>query len=140
ALGLGAVEEGRVDRAGRHRVDLDAVRAEVAGEAAREAHHARLGDAVPEVGVRRVGGDGRQIYDSPLPAGNHSAGNGLNESDWRLEVDAQDAGALRVGVLVDRHRRLHAGVVDQHVDRAERLDQPRNAGEVGEVIDQVALL
>src|SRR5688572_6916794 len=53
-----------LDRARRHRVHLDAVPAEVAREAARHAGDAGLGDAVPEVGMRLVGGDRGEIDDA----------------------------------------------------------------------------
>ena len=44
-----------------------------------------------------------------------------------------------LGVVVDGNRGLHAGVVDQDVNLAERLDQLGNAGEVGQVVLDFAL-
>jgi hypothetical protein len=63
----------------------------------------------------------------------------LDQGDRRFQVHPQDARALRVGVLADGDGVLHAGVVDEDVDLAERVDQRRDAPQVGQVVGDLAL-
>ena len=71
-----------------------------------------------------------------LMARDHLARHGADQLDRGLEVHRENALARRLGVVVDRKPVLHAGVVDQHVDPPERVHQPRDAGQVGEIVGQ----
>ena len=88
--------------------------------------------------MRGVRGDRGEVDDPAGAARDHLLGHRADQLDRRFQVDAQDALALFLGVVVDGNRVLHAGVVDQDVDLAERIDQLRNAGEVGKVVLDLA--
>jgi len=115
------------------------VPAEVRGEALGHADDAGLGDAVPEVRVRLPGRDRGEVDDAPLAPRDHLLRHRPDQLHRRLGVDAQDAAAHLLGVTLDRHRVLHASVVDQDVNLAERVDQLRDSRKVREVVGNFTL-
>ena len=116
------------------------MRPEQRGEAAREADDARFRDAVPKIGVGAVGGDGREVDDPAGLARDHLLRQRTNQLDRRFEIHGEDAPSRFLGVAVDGDRSLHAGVIDEDVDLAERLGHSWDAGDVGKVVDDIARL
>src|SRR5882762_8049229 len=113
ALRLRFPEQLGFHRSRRHRVHLDAVRAQIRCKTAGEADDPGLRHAVPEVGVRREGGDRRHTDDAAALSPDHLLREGADQLHRRFEVDAQDTPARFVRIAVDRDRGLHAGVVDK---------------------------
>ena len=108
-------------QAGRHRVDADAVGAQLRGEHLGEHVDRRLRAAVVRSpGARRGGGPRRDVHD---PAGgaapDHLAPDRLAAEHGALHVDGEDAVPLLLADLEHGAHRHVAREVDQHVDRAE---------------------
>src|SRR6267378_7006118 len=140
ALGLRFPEQLGFHRPRRHRVHLDAVRAQIGCKTSGEADDPGLRHPVPEVGVRREGGDRRHIDDAAAFPLDHLLREGADQLHRRFEVDAQDALPRFFGVALDRDGRLHAGIVDEDVDGAERFDERRDALQVFKIICNTARL
>src|SRR2546425_591101 len=134
ALGLRLPEQLGFHRPRRHRIHLDAVRAQIGRKTAGEADHPGLRHAVPQVGVRREGGHRSDVDDAAALSLDHLLREGADQLHRRFEVDPQDAPARLFGVALDRHRRLHAGIVDEHVDCAEGFDERGDALQVFKII------
>ena len=86
------------------------------------------------------GGDRADVHDAPGFPLLHLRRNRLDERHRRAQVDGEDLLHLRFRELVVRRAVEHAGVVDEDVDLAERSDELRDAGEVSQVVDDVARL
>src|SRR5216684_8109065 len=74
------------DRPRRHRVHLDAVRAQIGCKTSGKADDPGLGHAVPEVGVRREGGDRRHTDDAAALSPDHLLREGADQLHRRFEV------------------------------------------------------
>ena len=111
------------DEPGRHRVDRDAARRELAGR--------RLGQP-DEPGLRRavvrlahlagLPGHRRDVDDPPAPRLEHRAGDGLGHPEGAEQVRLED---LAPRLLAHPHDQVVAGdarVVDEDVDLAERIE------------------
>jgi hypothetical protein len=69
--------------------------------------------------------DGADVDDAPAAAlGDHLLGGELRAEEGALEVDRQHLLVLVLRGVEHRGPRLHAGVVDHHVETAEVLDRP----------------
>src|SRR3989441_537493 len=78
--------------------------------------------------------DHRAVHDAAALSLDHLLREGADQLHRRFEVDPQDAPARLFGVALDRHRRLHAGIVDEHVDCAEGFDERGDALQVFKII------
>src|SRR5699024_3825440 len=87
-------------------------------------------------GVELAGQRG-DVDDVPGPTGDHALRGQLAAQDHAVDIDVQDAAGDGVRLVDDPADRHDAGVVDQHVDRAELpLDLVEEVGErmrVGDV-------
>jgi hypothetical protein len=114
------VHERRVDVAGRHRVDGDALARDLPGHRHREAVYAGLGSRV--VGLAELASlavHGRDIDHPPEPALRHAADNPAGDVVDAVEISAQDRRPV-LRLQLDQHRISgDAGGVDQHVDRPD---------------------
>src|SRR5438045_872084 len=67
----------------------------------------------------RLGADRREAHDAAQAASNHPGKDRLSAVEGAVDVDRQHPVPIRLGHLDQCHGAGHAGVVDQHVDRAE---------------------
>ena len=130
----------RVEQRAAHRADLgdgdaDALdAAQVGVQAAREVRQPGLRGAVAGVaGQRHDARQRRDVDDVPAAAGDHARQRLAGQLHRRHEVQLHDLAQLLGGVLPERLRDVHAGVVDEDVDRAGAIDQALERGRVGEV-------
>src|SRR5205085_2727922 len=114
----------RVRRSGTDDVDVDAVARDFARERLDEADDAGLRRRVHGFAARadapRVGTDADDLAGLAL---DHRIEDGARAADRALQIDRQHAVP---GLLLTLHERLDlvpAGVVDEHVDRADALDR-----------------
>ena len=121
-LGVAQARHRGVRHAGGDDVDADAVGGELAGHAASESDDAELarhvgGGARPAA----VGRPGREIDDRARPArGHHAPRRLLRADEGGLEVGVEHRVPRLLGELEKGGAGEDAGVVHQHVDRAER--------------------
>ena len=123
----------RQDRAGTDAVDADAVRPELLGEGLRQVDQRRLRRPVVDVHARRLAAvHGRDVDDRAIAALDHQRDRGATGphrgQQVELEhvapvvvVEPEEAEARQAG-----SRRRAAGIVDEDVEAAERLDSPRD--------------
>ncbi|KAG1390617.1 hypothetical protein G6F58_012938 [Rhizopus delemar] len=117
-----------VDEAGRHAVHGDVAAAQLTGQCARHARHARLGGRVVRLaGVAAGTHDGRDVDDAS-PAGlHHAAQDRARQAEHGRQVRVQHGGP--VVVLHAHGQRIagDAGVIDEDVRAApflaQRVDQ-----------------
>ena len=110
----------RADVAGRDRVDGDALLRDLERERLGEAVHAGLGGRVvglPERALRAV--HRRDVDDAAPVALDHAVGDLLGHVEQAVEVGAHDRVPVDLVHLLEGHVARDAGVVDQHVDRAD---------------------
>ncbi|MNN62544.1 hypothetical protein D3C81_1778560 [compost metagenome] len=62
-----------------------------------------------------MGGDGRNMHDTPLTTGKHRVAEGLGAQQIAAEVDRQHLVPLLQGQRFKRPRAQYAGVVDQYI-------------------------
>ena len=76
-----------------------------------------------DVGTGPVGGHGADVHDAAAAPVAHHRRDLLAHAQWALEIHREDLAPVVEGHLAHRHRRrVDAGVVDQHVDTAEPVD------------------
>ena len=107
--------------AGRHRVDADAVGAELAGEALGQAEDAGLGGRVGRhVGVvDQIGGRG-EVDDRAAAGSLHARRHRLRGEEMRAQIDRVVVVPELDGHVLDGMAVVEGGVVDQHGDIAMR--------------------
>src|SRR6266404_2272478 len=113
------------DRAARaDGVDVDVVTGELERGDAGHADDGALAAGVDGVGRAReaLAGDRGDVDDDAAAAGNHLARHALQAEEHALAVDAHDAVPVGLGEIHDVRAPGDAGIVDQHIDAAERLD------------------
>ena len=123
-----AVEDGRVDEGGMHRVAADVVArlGAVQGHRLAEQPHARLGRVVGRhVGAGDDAGDRRDVDHraaQPLGVLLDLADAVLAAQEHAVEVDRMHAAPFLERDVLDRLAEPDAGGVEQNVDRAELVD------------------
>ena len=125
---------------GRDGVDAHAVARGLARDRAREADHARLGRRVDDRALRadaaRLGGDVDDRAAAALAACRRQ--HRVRDGDRAAQVDAEDEVPQRLVGVDEEGEAVGAGVVDEHVDRAElalglRRPPDRHRRRVGDV-------
>ena len=128
-VGEVAVDHRRLDEARAHAVGPDARLRAVERQALREHDDARLGGAVRRVvGDRPQPGDRGGRHDRAAAALQEVRPQRLGDEVDALEVDRELAVPVVLGEVVGRAGDRDAGVVDDDVDAAERLDAAVHAG------------
>ena len=113
-------------RPGRHAVDPDAVRPELARHGLGEAEHAGLGGRVvrpAEDAAAALGRDRRHAGDRALLARAHMRDEGLAQVEHARHVDVDDALPVFGRDLHQLQRLGDAGVVDEDIDLTEGRDR-----------------
>ena len=129
-----------LDDAGRDGVDPDAARGVLHGQRLGDGRQAALGQRGQRRrrgGVRDLGQGGRDVdHVAAVPHG-HLGDDPAGQPEEPGQVHAGDGGVILGGVLGERLRDVHPGVVDQGVDAAEpvkrRVGDPVRGGRVGDV-------
>jgi signal transduction histidine kinase len=113
-------QELRVHRSGADHVHGDAVTRDLARERLGEADERRLAARVHGLaGAADAPGVGRDGDDPPAPPRDHAPQHGARGVEGAFEVDRDEPLPEGRIALDEGHQALPAGVVDEHVDRAE---------------------
>ena len=141
-VGIGEhAADGRcVDGAGTDAVDPDAISGMVDGQAAGEVDDGSLAGAVDDVaGVAGEPRDGRRRHDRPAAALDHRRDGVVGTEEHRANVDRHHEVPILLRQLDGGTGTDRAGVVEQRVEAAERLDRrgdhPLGVGCVGDIGD-----
>jgi hypothetical protein len=116
--------------------DVHAVGGQLGGHRLGEADHAELAGGVDRAAGHADPTDGRgDVDDVAVAALEHGAGGELGAGDDGAQVDVEDLVDRLLGLLHERGERHDPGVVDQDLDRAERLGPGQERGEGAAVGD-----
>ena len=129
----------RIDDAGGHAVDVDAVFDQPEPRRLGEADHGRLRGAVDaHQRLAAPPGLARDVDDPPAPAlRHHLPGHGLQREQQALHVDGKDGVVAFLGDLEDGGEIEGRGVVDEDIDAADQpdgfADEMVDRGHVGDL-------
>ena len=130
----------RVRRAGAHRVDVDPVAGDLAGDGPTEAHDPRLGAGVDRFATRAdAAGIRGDADDAPAASLDHLLEHGASHGDRAAQVDRQHEVPRLRAALDEGFHAVPTGVVDEHVDGAESFDDVVDGAADRRVVGDVEL-
>ena len=125
----GGVEQRRLDRSRRHRVAAHAIARGLAGDRLGEADHTGLGGGVDRRALRaHAAGLARDVHDRAGAALLHGGKHRVRDREHAAQVDAQHEIPQALVGVDEVGEPVGAGVVDEHIDLAERLDSGGDTG------------
>ena len=135
-LRLAVEEELGRDRPGRDRVDGDVSSAQLLGEDAGHGLDRGLGGGIDAVGRLQQAGDAGREVDDPAAVA-QAARRFAQRIEGALQIDRDVAIEQCVAAVGDGRQAHDAGIVDQHVDAAERgfsrVEHARHGGDIRDV-------
>jgi hypothetical protein len=136
----GGGQERCVDRSGRDGVHPHPEPRGLARDRAREADHPGLGRRVDRRALRAdPAGLGRDVDDRARAAALHPVEHGVRDRDRAAQVDADHVVPQRLVGVDEEREAVGARVVDEHVERPERVLGNRHPGTRGGSVGDVHL-